>query len=194
MTKSALKINKASKSKETEVVADHRDWIIQAIRSYLEDKDGITYSSGIQAIVTKTVDNTVPFIAIQTSEYKRKRMCENILFNKITDIEQQSMDATLPYFNANYAGERQYYLSKINSMLVSDANYHTEKAIVADNRTEVKEVVDESTGEVRLESEQPIDLGKLSGLQNLANKYKMVHNNAKAQYVTSRALQMADIL
>ena len=112
------------------------------------------------------------------------------MFNHITDIEQQSVDASLPYFNANYAGEKQYYLSQVDRMLVSDANYHNEQALVADNRTDVKEIVDETTGEVRLESEQPVDLSKLARLQNQANQYRKMHNSAKAQYIVSRTMQL----
>tara|TARA_R110001592_G_scaffold138016_1_gene356441 strand:+ start:181 stop:1053 length:873 start_codon:yes stop_codon:yes gene_type:complete len=160
------------------------------VRLYLINYDNITVSDAVNTIMVNTITSTMAFIDIQGSEYKRKRKCENILFNHITDIEQQSVDATLPYFNANYAGEKQYYLSQIDRMQVSDANYQAEQAVVADNRTEVKEIVDETTGQVRLESEQPVDLSKLARLQTQANNYRMIHNSAKAQYIVSRTMQL----
>ena len=160
------------------------------VRLYLINYDNITVSDAINAMMINTITSTMAFIDLQGSDYKRKRKCENILFNHITDIEQQSLDATLPYFNANYAGEKQYYLSQIDRMQVSDANYQAEQAVVADNRTEVKEIVDETTGQVRLESEQPVDLSKLARLQTQANNYRMIHNSAKAQYIISRTMQL----
>jgi len=202
---------KSSKSKDNKVVAEKDlpvskvaqkelkemakpkslpDVIHNHVRLYLINNDEITVSDAVSTIMVNTITSTIAFIDLQGSDYKRKRKCENILFNHITDIEQQSVDATLPYFNANYAGERQYYLSQIDRMKVSDANYQAEKAFVADNRTEVREVVDEATGEVRLESEQPVDLSKLAKLQNQANQYRKMHNSAKAQYISSRTMQL----
>ena len=207
------KTNKSSKSKDNKVVAEKdlpvskvtqevevpytvelpkslKAMIHNNVRLYLINYDKITVSDAVNTIMVNTITSTMAFIDIQGSDYKRKRKCENILFNHITDIEQQSVDASLPYFNANYAGEKQYYLSQIDKMKVSDANYLAEKDFVADNRTEVKEVVDEATGEVRLESEQPVDLSKLARLQNQANQYRKIHNSAKAQYIVSRTMQL----
>ena len=167
-----------------------KDLIHNNVKVYLNDYDQITVSSAVNTLMVNTIASTMAFIDLQGSDYKRKRKCENILFNHITDIEQQSVDASLPYFNANYAGEKQYYLSQIDRMQVSDANYQAERAFVADNRTEVKQVVDEATGEVRLESEQPVDLSKLARLQNQANQYRKMHNSAKAQYIVSRTMQL----
>lgn len=202
---------KSSKSKDNKVVAEKDlpvskvaqkelkemakpkslpDLIHNHVRLYFINYDDITVSNTISTMMVNTIATTIGFIDLQGSDYKRKRKCENILFNHVTDIEQQSVDATLPYFNANYAGEKQYYLSQINRMQVSDANYQAEKDFVADNRTEVREVVDETTGEVRLESEQPVDLSKLARLQTQANNYRMMHNSAKAQYIISRTMQL----
>ena len=202
---------KSSKSKDNKVVAEKDlpvskvaqkelkemakpkslpDVIHNHVRLYLINNDEITVSDAVSTIMVNTITSTIAFIDLQGSDYKRKRKCENILFNHITDIEQQSVDATLPYFNANYAGERQYYLSQIDRMKVSDANYQAEQALVADNRTQVREIVDEATGEVRLESEQPVDLSKLAKLQNQANQYRKMHNSAKAQYISSRTMQL----
>ena len=185
---------KSSKSKDNKVIAEKdlpvskvteevevpyemakpkslKDLIHNNVKVYLNDYDQITVSSAVNTLMVNTIASTMAFIDLQGSDYKRKRKCENILFNHITDIEQQSVDASLPYFNANYAGEKQYYLSQIDRMHVSDANFQAEQALVADNRTEVREIVDEATGEVRLESEQPVDL-------------------SKAQYIISRTMQL----
>ena len=204
---------KSSKSKDNKVIAEKdlpvskvteevevpyemakpkslKDLIHNKVKVYLNDYDQITVSDAVNTLMVNTITSTMAFIDLQGSEYKRKRRAENILFNLITDIEQQKNDATIPYFTPNYAGERQYYIAQIDAMQTSDANFQEERAIVADQRTNVKEVVDEATGEVRLESEQPVDLSKLARLQNQANQYRKMHNSAKAQYIVSRTMQL----
>lgn len=151
--------------------------------------DKITITPAIQQIVDNTIYNTKNFIELQGSDYKKKKKAENILFNHITDIEAQDEDATLPYFNDKYTGERQYYLKAKHTMEVADAQFNTERADVQDNRTTVQEIVDDQTGEVRLDTEQPTDLSKLARLQNKANTTRNMHNRAKAQYIVSRAMQ-----